>query len=191
MKKLCLLLMIMVASWVAVAQENNTLVGQGEMVRKGYNLYFVQGTDMVLVPDGELSQILDEETFGTYCSQRRKYKLGNALQIGGWAGLGGGLAIGIPGFYLLREHMNDSWGGIGCIMLMSGTGLVLEGIALIPTGNIMRSSGAKKINRIADEYNENNPTTVVSYRLSPSIMPVNVPQSQGNMAYGMTFSVNF
>lgn len=191
MKKLCLLLMLMVASFVTMAQENSTIAGQGEMVRKGYNLYFVQGPDKVLVSDGELSQILDEDTFGTYCSQRRKYKLGNALKIGGWAGLGGGLAIGIPGFYLLREHVRDSWGGLGCIMFMAGTGLVLEGIALIPTGYIMRGSGAKKINRIADEYNQYNPNTAVSYRLSPSIMPVNVPQSQNTMALGLTFGVSF
>lgn len=190
MKKLCLLLMMIVASWAAVAQENSTIAGQGEMVRKGYNLYFVQGPDKVLVSDGELSQILDEDTFGTYCSQRRKYKLGNALKIGGWAGLGGGLAIGIPGFYLLREHMRDSWGGLGCIMFMAGTGLVLEGIALIPTGYIMRGSGARKISRIADEYNQYNQNTAISYRLSPYVMPVNVA-SQSNVALGMTFSVNF
>jgi hypothetical protein len=55
----------------------------------------------------------------------------------------------------------------------------------------MRGSSAKKINRIADEYNQNNRNTSVSYSLSPSIMSVNVPQSQGNMALGMTFSLNF
>jgi hypothetical protein len=188
MKRLLLSLVLVVASLATMAQEHGTWNRQDEMVRKGYNLYFVQGSDKVLVSDGELSQILDEDTFGTYCSQRRKYKLGNALRIGGWAGLGGGLAIGIPGFYLLREHVYDSWGGLGCIMFMAGAGLVLEGIALIPTGYIMRGSSAKKINRIADEYNQN---IAVSYRLSPSIMPVNVPQSQGNVAYGMTFSINF
>ena len=191
MKRLLLSLVLVVASLATMAQGNGTLNQQGEMVRKGYNLYFVQGADKVLVSDGELSQILDDDTFGTYCSQRRKYKLGNALKIGGWAGLGGGIAIGIPGFYLLREHVYDPWGGLGCIMLMSGAGLVLEGIALIPTGYIMRGSSAKKINRIADEYNQNNRNTSVSYSLSPSIMSVNVPQSQANMALGMTFSLNF
>ena len=191
MKRLLLSLVLVVASLATMAQGNGTLNQQGEMVRKGYNLYFVQGADKVLVSDGELSQILDDDTFGTYCSQRRKYKLGNALKIGGWAGLGGGIAIGIPGFYLLREHVYDPWGGLGCIMLMSGAGLVLEGIALIPTGYIMRGSSAKKINRIADEYNKNNRNTSVSYSLSPSIMSVNVPQSQANMALGMTFSLNF
>lgn len=191
MKKLCLLLMMIVASWAAVAQENGTIAEQGEMVRKGYNLYFVQGADRVLVSDVELSQLLDEGTFGTYCSQRRKYKLGNVLKIGGWASLGGGIAIGIPGFYLLREHMDDPWGGLGCIMLMAGTGLVLEGVALIPTGYIMRGSSAKKISRIADEYNQNNRSTYISYSLSPSIMPVNIPQSQSNVAFGMTLSVSF
>ena len=191
MKRLLLSLVLVVASLATMAQGNGTLNQQGEMVRKGYNLYFVQGADKVLVSDGELSQILDDDTFGTYCSQRRKYKLGNALKIGGWAGLGGGIAIGIPGFYLLREHVYDPWGGLGCIMLMSGAGLVLEGIALIPTGYIMRGSSAKKINRIADEYNQNNRNTSVSYSLSPSIMSVNVPQSQANMALGMTFSLTF
>ena len=191
MKRLLLSLVLVVASLATMAQEYGTWNRQDEMVRKGYNLYFVQGADKVLVSDGELSQILDDDTFGTYCSQRRKYKLGNALKIGGWAGLGGGIAIGIPGFYLLREHVYDPWGGLGCIMLMSGAGLVLEGIALIPTGYIMRGSSAKKINRIADEYNQNNRNTSVSYSLSPSIMSVNVPQSQGNMALGMTFSLNF
>ena len=191
MKRLLLSLVLVVASLATMAQEYGTWNRQDEMVRKGYNLYFVQGADKVLVSDGELSQILDDDTFGTYCSQRRKYKLGNALKIGGWAGLGGGIAIGIPGFYLLREHVYDPWGGLGCIMLMSGAGLVLEGIALIPTGYIMRGSSAKKINRIADEYNQNNRNTSVSYSLSPSIMSVNVPQSQANMALGMTFSLNF
>jgi len=72
-----------------------------------------------------------------------------------------------------------------------GISAYLNSFLLIPSGYILRGIGAGKISRIAEEYNQNNQNTTVSYRLSPAVMPVNVPQSQSNMALGMTFSVNF
>ena len=77
----------------------------------------------------------------------------------------------------------------GWIAFGAGMGLGLTGLMLSMYD--LRGIGAGKISRIAEEYNQNNQSAAISYHLSPSVMPVNVPQSQGNMAYGMTFSVNF
>ena len=82
MKRLLLSLVLVVASLATMAQGNGTLNQQGEMVRKGYNLYFVQGADKVLVSDGELSQILDDDTFGTLVAKFKEKGLQAKIEGG-------------------------------------------------------------------------------------------------------------
>ena len=189
MKKLLFTLMLMVVGLAALAQENVT---PRAMVRDDYNLCFTDNNQAI--PDAELQQLLGEDIYGKYCSGRRLFKVGNGLKTGGWAAFGGGLGMMALGTGLLlyaNETGNSESKNAGLGVLYLGTLAFIDGNILIPTGYVLRGVGAGKISRIADDYNLNNKTTAVSYRLSPSIMPVNVPQSQGNMAYGMTFSVNF
>ena len=196
MKKLCLLLMLMVASFVTMAQENSTIAGQGEMVRKRSKLCFLNGTKKVVIPEAELMQLLDEETYDTYCSGRRLFKIGTGLKYGGYTAFAVGLGVGALGVHYMRTSESDPYWeddrfNTGGRLFMLGIVTFFYGNGMIPTGYILRGIGAGKISKIADEYNQNSKNTAVSYRLSPSIMPVNVPQSQGNVAYGMTFSVSF
>lgn len=196
MKKLCLLLMIMIASFVAVAQETGTVAEQGEMVRKRSKLCFLNGTEKVVIPETDLKQLLDEEAYDSYCSGRRLFNLGTGLKYGGYAAFAVGLGVGTLGVHYMRTsesqpYMEDDRFNTGGRLFMLGILSFVYGNGMIPVGYILRGNGAGKISRIAEEYNQNNQNTTVSYRLSPAVMPVNVPQSQGNMAYGMTFSVNF
>lgn len=196
MKKLCLLLMMMVASWAAVAQENSTIAGQGEMVRKRSKLCFLNGTEKVVIPETDLMQLLDEKAYDSYCGGRKFFKIGTGLVWGGGAAIGTGVGVAVLGVHYMRNgevvvgEPDDTFDR-GGRMLVYGVAIATEGIGLIVAGSIFRRIAAGKISRIAEEYNQNNQNTAISYRLSPSIMPVNVPQSQSNVAYGMTFSVNF
>ena len=189
MKKLFLSLVLMVASFAALAQGNFT---QKEMVRENYNLCFAENDKAIT--DVELQQLLGEDIYGSYCSGRSLYKVGNGLKNGGWAAFGGGLGMMAVGTGLLlsaHETENEGTKNGGAVVLYLGMLTFINGNMLIPTGYVLRGIGAGKISGIADDYNLNRKKTAVSYRLSPAVMPVNVPQSQGNMAYGMTFSVNF
>ena len=179
----------MVVGLAALAQENVT---PREMVRDDYNLCFTDNNQAIA--DAELQQLLGEDIYGNYCRGRKLFKVGNGLKNGGWAAFGGGLGMAAVGTGLMLtayETENESQGDAGVMVLGLGLISFYAGNLLIPTGYVLRGVGAGKISRIADDYNLNNKNTAVSYRLSPSIMPVNVPQSQGNMAYGMTFSINF
>ena len=197
MKKLCLLLMIMVASLVAIAQETGTVAEQGEMVRKRSKLCFLNGTEKVVIPETDLKQLLDEEAYDSYRSGRRLFNLGTGLKYGGYATFAVGLGVGTLGVHYMRTgdesqpYWEDDRFNTGGQLFMLGILSVIYGNGMIAGGYVLRGFGTGKISRIAEEYNQNNQNTTVSYRLSPAVMPVNVPQSQGNMAYGMTFSVNF
>ena len=189
MKKLLFTLMLMVVGFAALAQENVT---PQEMVRENYNLCFAENNKAIT--DVELQQLLGEDIYGSYCSGRSLYKVGNGLKNGGWAAFGGGLGMMAVGTGLLlsaHETENEGTKNGGAVVLYLGMLTFINGNMLIPTGYVLRGIGAGKISRIADDYNLNNKKTAISCRFSPAIIPVNVPQSQGNMAYGMTFSVNF
>lgn len=189
MKKLLFTMMLMVASFAALAQGN---VAQKEMVRENYNLCFAENDKAIT--DVELQQLLGEDIYGSYCSGRSLYKVGNGLKNGGWAAFGGGLGMMAVGTGLLinaDETSNEVMKNGGILVVYLGMITFINGNILIPTGYVLRGIGAGKISGIADDYNLNNKKTAVSCRFSPAIMPVNVPQSQGNVAYGLTFSVNF
>ena len=181
--------MLVVMGLTALAQGNVT---PREMVREHYNLCYVESSKTIT--DVELQQLLGEDIYGSYCSGRSLYKVGNGLKNGGWAAFGGGLGmIAVGTGLMLSAHETENEGKEDAVVMVLGLGMLtfINGNILIPTGYVLRGIGAGKISGIADDYNLNNKKTAISYHLSPSVMPVNVPQSQGNMAYGMTFSVNF
>ena len=74
---------MIVASWAAVAQENSTIAGQGEMVRKRSKLCFLNDTKKVVIPETDLMQLLDEEAYDSYGHGRRFFKVGTGLIYGG------------------------------------------------------------------------------------------------------------
>ena len=192
MKRLCLLLMIMVASLVAIAQETGTVAEQGEMVRKRSKLCFLNGTEKVVIPETDLMQILDEEAYDSYCGGRRLFKLGTGLIYGGIGVTAAGVGVVALGEHYMRTNEGNYDLYVMRDVLVAGIGLCVYGsIMMLPAGFAFQGIGRGKISKIADEYNQNNKNTAVFYRISPSVMPVNVPQSQSNVAYGMTFSVNF
>ena len=188
--------MIMVVGWVAVAQENSTTAGQGDMVRKNYKLCFAQGNAKVVIPETELMQLFDEETYNSYCGGRKFFKIGTGLIFGGGAAIGTGVGLAALGVHYMRNgevvvgEPDDTFDR-GGRMLVYGVAIATEGIGLIVAGSVFRGIAAGKISRIAEEYNQNDQNTTIYYRLSPSVIPVNIPQSQSNMAFGMTFSVDF
>jgi hypothetical protein len=188
MKKLFLSLMLVVASFAVMAQEN---LNPKEMVRDDYHLCFVQNNEAI--PDVELQQLLGEDAFGSYCSSRKLYRVGNGLKNGGWAAFGGGLGMMATGTGLMigaNETGSSGMKNAGLLVLSVGMIAFINGNILIPTGYALRGVGSGKISRIAEAYNQAD-ISQVSFRITPSITPVNTPQSQGNMAYGLTFSVNF
>ncbi len=196
MKKLCLLLMIMIASFVAVAQEIGTIAEQGEMVRKRSKLCFLYGTEKVVIPETDLKQLLDEEAYDSYCAGRRLFKIGTGLTYGGVGVIAAGVGVAVLGAHYMSTsntpHSEDDQYIMGSKVFVSGVGFcIYSSMMIIPAGLVLHGIGAGKISGIADDYNLNNKKTAVSFRVSPSVMPVNVPQSQSNMALGMTFSVNF
>ena len=189
MKKLFLLMILVVAGLATMAQKNVT---PKEMVRDGYRLCCVQNNEVI--PDVELQQLLGEDAFNNYCGGRKVYKVGNSLKNGGWAAFGGGLAmIAVGTGLLLDEHSNpnETMKYAGVLVLDVGMLLFINGNILIPTGYGLRGMGAGKISRVAEDYNQKAGFSNVSFRVSPSVMSVNIPQSQSNVALGMTFSVNF
>ena len=192
MKKLCLLLMLMVASFVTMAQENSTIAGHGEMVRKRSKLCFLNGTKKVVIPEAELMQLLDEEAYDSYCHGRTFFNVGTGLIYGGIGVTAAGVCVAALGaHYMETSEGNYDQKVMGSEVLVSGIGLCVNGGMMFSLGLAFRGIGRGKISRIADEYNQYNQNTAVSYSISPSIMPVNVPQSQSNVALGMTLSVSF
>jgi hypothetical protein len=194
MKKLLLSLVLVVASLATIAQENGTLANPGDMLRRDYDLFFAQGAVNELIPDAELSRLLGEDAFGTYCNGRRLYKVGDGLKKGGWAAFGGGLglmAAGITTYIVSAETHVEQAKGVGMMTYLTGVLTFIQGNILIPTGYILRGIGAGKISRIAEDYNSNHGKTEFSYSISPSVMPVSIPQSQNNVGLGLTFSLNF
>lgn len=188
MKKILLLFVLMVAGFAVMAQEN---VNPKELVRDDYHLCFAQTNEAI--PDVELQQLLGEDAFGSYCSGRKLYKVGNGLKTGGWAAFGGGLGMMATGTGLLigaNETGSSGMKNAGLLVLSVGMIVFIDGNILIPTGYVLRGVGCGKISRIAEDYNQPNVSSV-SFRVAPTVIPVNVPQSQSNMALGMTFSVNF
>ena len=188
--------MIMIASFVAVAQETGTVAEQGEMVRKRSKLCFLNGTEKVVIPETDLKQLLDEEAYDSYCAGRRLFKIGTGLTYGGVGVVAAGVGVAVLGAHYMSTsdtpHSEDDQYIMGSKVFVSGVGFcIYSSMMIIPAGLVLHGIGAGKISGIADDYNLNNKKTAVSCRFSPAIMPVNVPQSQGNMAYGMTFSVNF
>lgn len=186
MKKLVLSFVLMIAGLVAIAQENDI---SKKMVRDDYHLCFIQNNEVI--PDVELQKLLSEDVYNSYQTGRVLYKVGNGVKTGGWIAFGAGMGLGLTGLMLSMYEESQSLRTTGAVMYVVGISAYLNSFLLIPSGYILRGIGAGKISRIAEEYNQNNQSAAISYHLSPSVMPVNVPQSQGNMAYGMTFSVNF
>ena len=196
MKNLCIFLMIMMAGLVAVAQETNTIAEQGEMVRKRSKLCFLNGTEKVVIPETDLKQLLDEEAYDSYCAGRRLFKIGTGLTYGGVGVVAAGVGVAVLGAHYMSTsdtpHSEDDQYIMGSKVFVSGVGFcIYSSMMIIPAGLVLHGIGAGKISGIADDYNLNNKKTAVSFRVSPSVMPVNVPQSQSNMALGMSFSVNF
>ena len=188
--------MIMVASSVAIAQENVLVARQGQMVRKRSSLCFLDGRDKVVIPETELKQLLDEETYDSYRVGKRFFKIGTGLACSGFVAAVLGYSVGARGVEYMRTSDGDHWAdddqfNKGGRLLTLGVALGFYGIMMIPGGFVFRGVGAKRINGIADDYNQKNRNTAISYRLLPSVMPLNVPQSQCNMALGMTLGVNF
>ena len=176
----------MVVGLAALAQENVT---PREMVRDDYNLCFTDNNQAI--PDAELQQLLGEDVYNSYQTGRVLYKVGNGVKTGGWIAFGAGMGTGLTGLMLSMYEESPSLRTTGAVMYVVGISAYLNSFLLIPSGYILRGIGAGKISRVAEGYNQNSGNTAILYRLSPAVMPVNVPQSQGNMAYGMTFSVNF
>lgn len=186
MKKLVLSFVLMIAGLVAIAQENDI---SKIMVRDDYYLCFVQNNEVI--PDVELQKLLSEDVYNSYQIGRVLYKVGNGVKTGGWIAFGAGMGTGLTGLMLIMYEESQFIRTTGAVMYVVGISAYLNSFLLIPSGYILRGIGAGKISGIADDYNLNNKKTAISCRFSPAIMPVNIPQSQGNMAYGMTFSVNF
>ena len=191
MKKLFLSLVLMLAGFAAVAQENSTLPQQGEMMRKNYNLCLIQGAANKVIPDTELEQLLGEDACNGYYTGKALYRVGDGIVRGSWIAIGFGAGAFLSGSFLGFQNPSENTRDFARLMQLLGAYGCYEGIMSLPAGYILRGVGAGKISRVAEEYNQNNQNTAVSYRLSPTIMPVNVPQSQSNVALGMTFSVSF
>lgn len=197
MKKLCLLFLIVFAGLIVVAQENDTVASQGEMMRKRSNLCFYDGTKKVTITDTDLTQLLNEEDYDTYCRGRRFFKLGTGLTYGGYTAFGAGLGMGILGVHYMRTstftgpYWEDEQYNRGGRLLIYGIALFGQGLGAIISGSVFRSIGVRRINEVANDFNQKHKKTTVYYCLSPSVIPVNIPQSQSNMAFGMTFSVDF
>ena len=187
MKKYLLILVFMIVGLEVMAQEGNV------MVRHGSDLYFVQDNKKEMISDDRLLSILGEDTYGSYCAGKSLYRVGDGLVKGGWVSFACGAALSLVGEAILmrnphQNHYNQGLRTFGIVAYLSGIVSFAGGCAVIPPGYILRGVGCGKISRIADEHNQNGS---VSYLLSPSIMPVNAPQSQNNLAYGVTFSISF
>lgn len=197
MKRLLITIVFAIAGLTMMAQENNTPFENSLMIRKKSNLCFAQGTDKKVIIETELLSLLGEDTFNSYCVGKKFYKIGNGLKTGGWCALGAGAALNVLGYALYPDdsaqnsndpnHNNQAWKIIGRI----GVLVFAEGCTLIPAGYIIRGIGSKKINRIAEEYNQSHQTSSVSYRITPSLIPFCTSESQTNLAYGMSMSVSF
>ena len=182
---------MIVASWAAVAQENSTIAGQGEMVRKRSKLCFLNDTKKVVIPETDLMQLLDEEAYDSYGHGRRFFKVGTGLIYGGIGVTAAGVGVVALGDHYMRTSEGNYDQDVMIDVLVTGIGLCVYGsMMMLPAGLAFQGIGRGKISRIAEEYNQSHQNTAVSYRISPSIMPVNVA-SQNNVALGMTFSVSF
>ena len=174
-----------------MAQEETATPERNEMVRKYYRLCFVQGADEVVISDAELEQLLDIDVCNEYYTGKALYRVGDGIIRGSWTAIGFGVGLFFPGLLLGSQPRSNNVKEVAFWMVSMGAFGCIEGLLSLPPGYILRSVGVKKIKGIAEGYNLNNRKTAVHYQLTPSVMPVNVPQSQGHMAYGMTFSINF
>ena len=187
MKKLLLILVFLVVGMEIMAQEGNV------MVRHRSSLCFVQDNKKEVISDDRLLSILGENNYGSYCAGKSLYRVGDGLVKGGWISFAGGAVLNLVGEAILmrnphQNQYNQDLRAFGIFTYLSGIIFFAGGCAVIPPGYILRGVGCGKISRIADEHNQNSS---VSYFLSPSLIPVNMPQTQNNLACGVAFSVSF
>ena len=191
MKKILLSLVLVIAGLVAMAQEETATPERSEMVRKYYRLCFVQGADEVVISDEDLEHILDIDVCNEYYTGKALYRVGDGIITGSWTAIGFGVGLFIPGVLLGSRSGSETVTEFAILMVTAGVSGFFEGLLSLPAGYALRTVGVKKIKGIVEGYNLNNQKTAVHYQFAPSVMPVNIPQSQGHMAYGMTFSISF
>lgn len=159
---------------VVFVEEPSSNVYGGIMRRKGRDL---------LLDDRELSSeevrdLVGLDNYETYLSARKQITTGRVFTPIFYGSLGTSVL-----WVLVSVATDESE-----YLLPAG---IFANIALIsgPFMIINNSAGKGRMNWVADEYNHSHSS--VSYTVSPSVLKLNMPQSQGNSALGMTVSVNF
>ena len=139
----------------------------GKMERKGRDLT-LGGREL---SKEEVRTLVGQENYETYLSARKQIAIGRVFTPIFYS------SLGLSTIFLLADAE----------VPLSIT-LPIAGISC-PLMCIFKGVGKGRINWIADDYNQKH--NIFSYVVSPSVMQINTPESQGNTALGMTFSINF
>lgn len=146
---------------------------QGTLVRDGRNL-LLNGHEL---SDEEVGALVGEQNYQTYLSAKKLIGLGKTF---------GGIFYGTLGATIVFLAADLSGGDYLEPMMITG----IAAGASLPLMCVFKGIGKNRMNRVVDDYNKRIGASV-SYHLSPSLIRVNTPQLQDDIALGMTFSVNF
>lgn len=121
----------------------------------------------------EIRFLVGDENYQTYLSARKQIGTGNVFAIIFGASLSTTIVL-----VLVKE-----WKAA----IISG---VIADVSL-PLLCVLKGAGKGRLNWVADEYNLNRRASACSYQISPSVMKCNSIESQNNLGFGLTFSLNF
>ena len=141
--------------------------------------------------DEEVLALVGPENYDTYLSARKQVAVGRAFTPIFIVSATVTAVSGILYLVYLDEYTS---GDTHRLQDMANAGVVFAVFAPIASVSLplmiaFKSIGKKRLNWIADDYNQKN--NAFSYQLSPSIIRCNMPQSQKGLGLGLTLSVNF
>lgn len=150
-----------------IEETKQEIILSGIMKRDGRDLT-LYGREL---SNEEVRTLVGQDNYETYLSARKQITVGRVFTPIFYASLG--LTIV---FVVVNEE-------VPAVI----TGPIAA--ASLPMMLFFKGVGKGRMDWVAEEYN--NSHSSVSYNLSPSVMRINAPQSQGNVAFGLTLSVNF
>lgn len=159
----------------ATMAPNYNVIG-GPIERNGGSICYVNGRSLT---DNEVQALVGQDRFETYIGGRSQRSLGKSFTTWGWVDFGVGTGLMVAG--LLTDIYELYYSGLVCVSTAD---------ILLPVGYIFRGIGSSRINWVCNDYNQQSNYST-SLQVSPSLIRVNLPGTNSQVALGATVSLTF
>ena len=167
-KSLLILLLMLVPAFAALAQYVPSQIEQS----KGRLL----DDNGEVMPDFMVQRLVGDDIFNeTYVGAVKQYKTGKRLITAGIVGMGAGVVVsGVSLGYFMADYVNilkasgDFWGSFkeakdSVSWFYRGWGIAGVGYSVFMTGLIFKTIGWKRLEWVADEYNDGRPSATLRF----------------------------